>query len=375
MLRSIGGREVHWATGGLAGLALAVAESHAAHARPPELPRDLRGRVVVEVARCRPIGRADALLEADVRVRARETGVALPGLHCGAYDDAGEPFFLTPVTGRLNLRAHEAQRFTVRFAADAKHRECGCTVRDVRGLAGENTDAEFDALIEALSEDGAEDAGAAPAALPEPAIPAAAEDAAGAPVPGATPESNDGAPEDASLAATELTAPAFAPPGLRYERMLAPNAPLRAEASSRAAITGVAPPGARIAVDRIERGWKLARTADGLAGWLPSDAATADVGAPERMAERLAPLHRALAPGASTSEALCASVERSALADLVAAWRIHERAVYVHPLWYALAAEDRDAFQRWAADCYSATRVVDAMTGREIRSEDWEAPR
>ncbi len=344
----------------LAGLALAVAASGAALARVPELPRELRGRVAIEVARCRPVGRSDALLEAEVSVRANETSIALPGLHCGAYDDAGEPFFLTPVTGRLSLRANGAQRFTVRFSADATHRECGCTLRDVRALAGEGAndafgelDAEFDALVADLARDEAAPTNAtvvSPAAIPE-----------------APPVAGEAGP------LTEEPLLSFAAPVLRYERMLAPNAPLRAEPSAKAAITGIAPPGARIAVDRIERGWKLARTPDGLAGWLPSDASTADIAAPERMGERLAPLHRALAPGASTSEALCASLERSALSDLVAAWQIHERAVYVHPLWYALAAEDRDAFQRWAADCYSATRVLDTASGKEIRSEEWEA--
>ena len=157
--------------------------------------------------------------------------------------------------------------------------------------------------------------------------------------------------------------------------MLAPDLSLRAAPTPKAAVTGFAPPGARVAVDRIERGWKLARTSDGATGWLPGDAATADIAAPERMAERLAPLHRALLPDASRSEALCASLERSALGELVAAWRVHERAVYVHPLWYALAREDRDAFEVWAADCYSATRVVDAATGREVTREKRESRR
>jgi hypothetical protein len=361
----------------LGGLALSASCASAALGRAPELPRELRGRVAIEVTRCRPVGRSDALLEAEVRVRANETAVALPGLHCGAYGDDGAPFFLTPVTGRLSLRANASQSFSVRFAADAAHRECGCTVRDVRALAAEDAsdsfgdiDAEFDAWVAELSQDATAPANAAaPAAIAEGAPGAAASAALSF-------EAVPAASAAAAAGANEAEAPnraAFAPPALRHERMLAPNAPLRAEPSVEAAITGIAPPGARIAIDRIERGWKLARTPDGLAGWLPSDASTADVAAPERMAERLAPLQRALAPGASTSEALCASVDRSALSDLVAAWRIHERAVYVHPLWYALAPEDRDAFQTWAADCYSATRVMDAMSGKEIRSEEWEA--
>ncbi|HEY8122929.1 MAG TPA: SH3 domain-containing protein [Myxococcota bacterium] len=363
----------------LVGLAALCAS--AAAARAPELPRELRGRVAIEVTRCRPIGRGDALLEADVRVRANATGVALPGLHCGAYDDDGSPFFLTPVTGRLNLRAEDVQKFSVRFAADATHRECGCTVRDVRPLAREDesrefsgVDAEFDAFVAGLSgEAPAAATEATPAALPEAG---ATEPQLSAPAPGGSgpAEISQGEPptDDAAAVAPMLE---FAPPALRYERMLAPNVPLRAAASPRAAITGLAQPGTRIAVDRIERGWKLARTPDGLTGWLPSDAATPDIAAPERMAEQLAPLHAALSPSASTSEALCASLERTALGELVAAWRIQERAVYVRPLWYALAPEDRDAFQAWAAACYSTARVMDAMTGREIRSEEWEPPR
>ncbi len=285
-----------WAV--LGGLALAAASSSSVLARVPELPRELRGRVAIEITRCRPVGRGDALLEAELRVRANETALALPGLHCGAYDDAGAPFFLTPVTGRLNLRANASQHLTVRFAADAAHRECGCTLRDVRALARESApgafgdvDAEFEALVAQLSGVATATANeAAPTAIPE------------------TP----GVASEAEPASTGSLI-AFAVPALRYERVLAPNAPLRAEPSAKAAITGVALPGARVAVDRIERGWKLARTPDGLVGWLPSDASTADIAAPERMAERLAPLHRALAPGASTSEALCASLERSAL--------------------------------------------------------------
>jgi hypothetical protein len=323
------------------GLLFPALLASAALSRTPELPRELRGRLAIELTRCRPIGSHDALLEADVALRANETAVALPGLHCGAYDDAGAVFFLTPVTGRLNLQAHETQSLTVRFAADSAHRECGCTVREVRALpddgaknAFSDVDAELDALVARLSGE--------------------ADQASEAPPPAARP---------------------FAPPALRFERVLAPNLSLRAEPAANAAITGAALPGARIAVDRIERGWKLARTPDGLAGWLPGDASSADIAAPERMAERLEPLHRALAPGARGSEARCAAVERDTLSELVVAWRVHERAVYVRPLWYALAPEDRDAFQAWAGDCYAATRVIDAASGREIRSEEWEAPR
>ncbi len=330
---------------------LAASLASAAFARAPELPRELRGRVAIEVRRCRPVGSSDALLEASVRVRAKATAITLPGLHCGAYDDEGDPFFLTPVTGRLEIRAHESQEFSVRFAADAKHRECGCNVRDrsaldedgVRGAFSE--DEAFAALVEDLSGTASGEPPAAPASAAE------------------------------SAAQASDLAPPFAPPALRFERVLAPNVTLRAAPVASAASTGAVAPGARIAVDRIERGWKLARTPDGLTGWLPGDASTADVTAPERMAERLAPLRAALAPGASTSEALCDSVERSALSDLVAAWRLEERAVYVNALWFSLEPEDRDAFQSYAAECFNVARVIDAMSGREIRSEEWEAQR
>ncbi len=347
----------------------------AALAGVPELPRELRGRVALEVQRCRPIGRGDALLEASVRVRARGTAVALPGLHCGAYDDEGDAFFLTPVTGKLRLRAHEAQEFSVRFAADAKHRECGCTVREARPLGGDaqtaslTDDEAFEALVGDLSGNAADDARASQnasrhSAATPPAVSAAAPASAGE----AEPPTSDPAEAETDLAELE-PAPPFAPPALRFERVLAPDIALRSAPAANAASTGAVAPGARIAVDRIERGWKLARTPDGLTGWLPGDASTADVSAPERMAERLAPLHAALAPGASTSEALCASMQRSALSDLVAAWRLEERAVYVNALWFALAYEDRAVFRVYAMECFNATRVIDAMSGREIRSE------
>jgi hypothetical protein len=358
------------------GLLFPALLASAALARTPELPRELRGRIAIEVTRCRPIGRQDALLEADVALRANETAVALPGLHCGAYDDAGAPFFLTPVTGRLSLRAHEKQSLTVRFAADAAHRECGCTVRDVRALADDgandavgDVDAEFAALVARLSGEAKDASGAPPpAARPDDTAKASAAELAD------SAEAIGAALEPSAAAAAEAVVP-FAPPALRYERVLAPNIPLRAEPAAKAAITGIAQPGARIAVDRIERGWKLARTPDGLAGWLPGDASSADIAAPERMAERLEPLQSALEPSGSRSEARCAAVDRNTLSELVVAWRVHERAVYVRPLWYALAPDDRDAFQAWAADCYAATRVIDAASGREIRSEEWEPPR
>ena len=325
----------------VASLALAAGT---AHARAPELPRDLRGRLALEVKRCRPIGQRDALLEARVRLRARETAVALPALYCGAYDDGGVPFFLTPVAGRIELRADESRELTVRFAADAGHRECGCTVRDVRALA-DDVDAEFAALVDEL---------------------------AGEPGPAPAPASTDVASVDVASAPADGALPLpFTPPRLRFERMLAPGVPLRAEPSARAAATAEIAPGARIAVDRIERGWKLARTLDGGMGWLPSDAATPDVAAPERLSERLAPLRAALEPG-TESEALCDSLARAELSDLVAAWRFEERAVYVRPLWHALARDDRDAFQIYAHECFAVTRVVDALSGQEIRSEEWE---
>ncbi len=370
-----------------AGLALSLLFASAASARGPELPRELRGRVAIEVKRCRPIGRADALLEAEVLVRAKRDAVALPGLHCGAYDDEGAPFFLTPVTGRLALRERESKRLTVRFAADAEHRECGCTVRSLTGLPGEDAgdepgggDAEFDAHIASLVGEAEPPAQPQPAREEHPARGVAAANESGRSAAAVAPPLDRAAAASGEApAATEnetsdvaLGPPPFAPPALRYERMLAPDLPLRAEPHANAAITGSAATGARLAVDRIERGWKLARTSDGSAGWLPGDASTADVAAPERMAERLVPLHAALSPAASRSEALCASVERSALSELVAAWRVEERAVYVRPLWHALAREDRDAFQTWAADCFAASRVIDAMTGREIHREQWE---
>jgi hypothetical protein len=333
----------------LASLTLVAAAE--AHARAPELPRELRGRLSLDVKRCRPIGKRDALLEARVRLRAGETGVALPALFCGAYDDDGDPFFLTPVAGRIELRADEMRELTVRFAADAKHRECGCTVRDLAVLA-DDVDAELAALVDEMTGEPPRAAEAADA------VASASVDVASAPAGAALPLELD-----------------FAPPRLRYERMLAPDVPLRAEPSARAAIAGVIAPGARIAVDRIERGWKLARSADGLTGWLPGDAATADIAAPERLAERLAPLRAVLAPGASASEALCDSLPRAALADLVAAWRFEERAVYVRPLWHALAREDRAAFQIYAGECFAVARVVDALSGKEIRSEEWDPAR
>ena len=345
---------------------LAASVASAAFARAPELPRELRGRVALDVRRCRPVGRSDALLEATVRVRAHETAVALPGLHCGAYDDEGNPLFLTPVTGQLRIRARESQEFSVRFAADAKHRECGCTVRDLRGLEASGETATFsdDEAFERLV---GNPSGNAADTLQSTAPP----DAAQAPRSSASPASADeAAPATTAPLEVELEpAPPFAPPALRFERVLAPNVALRSAPAANAASTGAVAPGARIAVDRIERGWKLARTPDGLTGWLPGDASSADVSAPERMAERLEPLHTALEPGASTSEALCAAVRRSALSDLVAAWRLEERAVYVNALWFALAHEDRAVFQIYASECFNVKRVMDATSGREIRSE------
>lgn len=304
----------------------------AAFARAPELPADLRGRVDVKVKRCRPIGRGDALLEATVRVRARETALELPPLQCGAYGEDGAPFFLAPVTESLRLRARASEEFTVRFAADARHRECGCTFRDVRALA-DDRDAESAELADE----------------------------------GATPDVAANAPEPLTSELPLL----IAPPKLRWERMLAAHVALREAPSASAASLGAQPMGARLAVDRIERGWKLARTSDGLTGWLPADASTPDIGAPERMGERLAPLREALRPSASTSKALCSSLRQDTLGDLVAAWRLDERAVYVRAVWFALEREDRDAFERYAAECYGVARVLDAMTGREIRGEEW----
>jgi hypothetical protein len=292
----------------------------AAFARPPELPSELRGRVELKVKRCRPIGGGDALLEAHVKLRAKRGALELPPLQCGAYDDDGTPFFLAPVTSALRLRRRETQELTVRVAADAQHRECGCTFGGTRALADER-------------------------------------DVAAS------------APDSLTSESAEAPPLLIAPPRLRWERMLAAHVALREAPSASAASVGAQPAGARLAVDRIERGWKLARTSDGLAGWLPADASTPDIFAPERMSERLAPLREALRPSSSTSEALCSSLRQDALGDLVAAWRLDERAVYVRPLWFALTPEDRAAALRYAGDCLGVTRVMDAMTGREIRRE------
>lgn len=317
-------------------------------ARTPELPRELRGRLTLEVSRCRPLGRDGALLEARVRLRAAETEVSLPGLHCGAFDEQGEPLFLAPVHGALRLPARTTQSFDVRLAADAQHWECGCTVRDVRNLerapaqefAGEEE--AFDAFLDDLLESSSE------------------ADS----TPGEDVEFPDNWVVDA--------APPLDPPALRFERVLAPDVAPRSEPSARAEARGALAPGARVAVDRIERGWKLVRSSDGQTGWIPGDASTPDVTAPERMGELLAPLHGALAPTDRGEPAPCASVRREALTDLVLAWRPEQRAVYLRPLWYALAPADRNAFQIWAAECFDATRLVDGLSGRDIRALDWE---
>jgi hypothetical protein len=327
--------------------ALFVALASPALARTPALPRELRGRVAVELESCRPVGRDDALLEAVVRVRAGETGVSLPGLHCGAFDARGRVYFLTPVAGALELAPRESRRLPVRFAADAQHRECGCSVVDVRDLAAEEPsrafapdaadtgDAAFDAFLARVA---SEDADVRSDPLPTLGV------------------------EPAPVAA----------PGLRFERVLAPRIALRAAPFAQADSTGAVPPGARVAVDRIERGWKHVRAADGAAGWIPGDAATADVAAPDRISEQLAPLRAALAPGADAS---CSTVSRESLGELVAVWRIEQRAVHLRPIWYALPRADRDAFQAWVSDCYGVVRLYDASRGEELRSAEWQAPR
>ncbi len=303
-----------------------VALAASASARTPELPSAFAGRLSVEVLTCRPLG---SLREARVRLRTEETEVRIAELHCGAFGSAGDALFLTRVAGATRVPAHTARDFVARFPADAQHAECGCALSSARDLAA-------DARARPFSDPDA----AEPAFLPE----VAEQEIAPAPA-----------------------EPDPAPPGLRFERVLVPSLGLRPAPQASEPQQRALAPGERIAVDRIEAGWKLARTRDGGAGWLPDEAATADLAAPERVAELLAPLEAAVLAGGPRPAGFCGALDRRELGELVYAWQPEAQSVLLRPLWYALPPARQDAFQTWAAECYGATHLIESMRNLEIR--------
>lgn len=70
--------------------------------------------------------------------------------------------------------------------------------------------------------------------------------------------------------------------------------------------------------------------------------------------------------GAAETARLCAAVPPAQLRELVFALVPEDGTVYVRRLWHRLDAVDREAFARWARECFAVARIVDAERGVEL---------
>jgi hypothetical protein len=177
-------------------------------------------------------------------------------------------------------------------------------------------------------------------------------------------------------AAKPVIPPGPPPPAddvLRRERVLVPSARLRSRPAGPETGATVET-GHLVDVLALEAGWKQVRVpGSNVKGYLPDDAATPDLEAPERMAALLVRLRPYLSPDLSgaTGEALCAAIDRDELDPLVFAWLPEIHSVFVKSLWHALDGPSRDAFQIFAAECHDVHRIVDVASGDDLRDLGW----
>jgi hypothetical protein len=297
-----------------------------------ELPRSLRGRVSIEIARCQPYAGTGDLMEAELRIQTGTTEVRLPDLQCGAYrSGTNQPLFLNPVEGVHRVPAGTILVVRTIFPFDRQHTECRCVVERVRRIEpGEPWREEPDASVWVA--------------------------------PGETTRTERGwVPSSTRV--------------LRRELVLLPSVELRSGPGRHHEVVGEVNASELIEVLGVQGGWKwIQLPARGVEGWVPDDATTPDVEAPVRLAAVLSRLEPHLIPRSSQptgSGAFCQAVSIGELGELVFALRPETRSVYVTNLWHALPERKRSAFQLYLSDCFGVARIIDMASGDELRNLDW----
>lgn len=316
-----------------------------ASAEPVPLPADLDGRLLLEIRSCETrLGQA--LMAATVRARTGPTAVALPNLRCGAFAaGSDQALFMNAVDGLDRIPAHTTRQVTAFFPADARHTECRCVVGDVRRIEREPADQPFDAERDVRSID---DAIAGWREFLE------------------------------EMEGARPPAPEIHPTALRRESILVPDTPVRDRPDPAGTLLTQLPAGEPVDVLALVGGYKRIQTLTGIEGWIPGGAATVDSTRTAMLSLALSPARRSTGSDPTDPgefDGACSEVRSEDLADLVFALLPEARTAYVRPVWYALEAEDQDAFQRWASLCFGVTRIIDVARGLEVRNTRWgDAP-
>ena len=317
--------------------ALLLVGATGAGAVPGELPPQLRGRIEIKVVSCEPAPGGDRLMRAEVELRTGSTEVEIGDLQCGAFRRGSDrALFLNPVPAPRRLPPDSLEQLVAYFPFDARHEECRCTVNEVRSVVAD-------------------------APLREPGEPEALE--------------LTELLHRWSLRAASEAAP-LSEGALRRERLLAPSVTLRAGPGAQHPSLAELGTGGSVDVLGVRGGWKWVRVPTSrVQGWIPDDASTSDLVAPERVAAVLGVLRAAQGgqdlAGAEPPGPICSAISPGDLRDLVFAFLPELHAVYVTSLWHSLAEPDRNAFQRFATECYGVTRIVDLASGEELRNVTW----
>ncbi len=352
---------------GLAALVVGLAAAPAA-----ALPPELEGRLDVEVLSCAPHPTGPGLLRAEVELRTGATEVRLPGLRCGAFvPGTDDVLFLSRVPSPERLPPQTSRSFLSVFPGDARHDECRCVVDDLSRLR-EVPRFEPEAPPEDPRAPDPPRGGETPDLDPQdPSLIPLLEAWLGVELPGDRPR--------ASLPTAEPTPPPPPDPPaadvLRRERVLVPRAAMR-RGPGRGPETGSVAAGDAVDVIALEAGWKWIRVPDTRQeGWIPDDASTSDLDAPDRLAAALAEFDPYLSPdrrAALDVSGLCDAGSAAPLDSLVFALLPELHAVFVTSLWHALGRDQRDAFETYVGECFDVRRIVDVSTGDELRNRAWD---
>jgi len=270
-----------------------------------------RSTARIEILTCEEIPRALELVRATLRVSAGPRSVALADLRCGAFrPDSANVLYLNGLEETGTLSARESRTVHAVFPRNAAHSECRCVV-------------EGDFQLATLG-----DFREAPQEWDKPAVQYEI-----GPVEGLG--GND---------------PVALP--LRRERVVIPGTIVRSGPGHRHPALGTLADGDTIRVYAVASGWKEIR---GLhEGWIPADASTAGSPVIPELRASLAELQRRIRGGDAAS--LCA-LPPGDFSDLIFSWQPERGRALLHPPWHELKRGERDAFRRYALDCFGIAEL------------------
>lgn len=278
----------------------------------------------IEILACEEVPRALELVRATLRVSAGPRPVALAGLRCGAFrPDTSNVLFLNGLEETGILSARESRTLHAVFPRNAAHSECRCVMEGPFQLA---TLGDFRE---------------APQDWDEPAVQY----------------------EIGSLEGSDGNDPIDLP--LRRERVVIPGTIVRSGPGHRHPALGTLADGDSVRVYAVASGWKEVR---GLyQGWIPADASTSGNPAIPALRGSLAELQRRIRGGDAAS--LCA-LPPGDFSDLIFSWQPERGRALLHPPWHELKRDERDAFRRYALDCFGIAELGVLGDSRLAESPD-----